>query len=103
MDLAKFRALILDQRLLVLLDFWQQARGSRVMPDWRDFKPEFFGAALPHCWVWQTDAAGELRLRIVGEAVMQTMELNLKGKTPYELYDPDQAALLARRLQRVMH
>ena len=103
MNQAEFRALIVDRRLLVLFDFWQQVRGSRAMPDWSDLKPEFFGAALPHVWVWQTDAAGEVRLRIIGESVMQMMELNLKGKTPYDLYGPDQAPLLVARLKRVMH
>jgi len=103
MDVADFRALILDHRLLALFDFWQQMRGHRAMPDWSDLKPEFFAAALPHIWVWQTDSAGEVRLRIIGESVMQMMELNLKGKTPYDLYGPDQAALLAERLKRVMY
>lgn len=103
MNQAEFRALIVDRRLLVLFDFWQQVRGARPMPDWSDLKPEFFGAALPHTWVWQTDAAGEVRLRIIGESVMQMMELNLKGKTPYDLYGPDQAPLLVTRLKRIMH
>jgi hypothetical protein len=102
MDLAEFRAKILDRRLLTVFDCWQQARGARVMPDWADLKPEHFGLALPHIWVWQTDAAGEVRLRIIGESVMQMMELNLKGKTPYDLYDPEQAPLLAARLKRIM-
>jgi len=102
MNLAKFRALILDQRLLVLFDFWHQARGTRLMPDWTDLKPEFFAPALPHAWVWQIDAAGELRLRIVGESVMQMMELNLKGKRPYDLYDAEQAARLMVRLRQIM-
>ncbi len=73
------------------------------MPDWSDLKPEAFAAALPHIWVWQIDDAGQLRLRIIGEAVMQIMELNLKGKTPYDLYGPEQAGLLIERLRRVMH
>jgi hypothetical protein len=103
MDVAEFRAQILDRRLLVLFDFWQQARGVRRMPDWADLKPEFFGAALPHSWVWQIDAAGEARLRIIGESVMQMMELNLKGKTPYDLYGPEQAAQLTARLRRIMN
>ncbi len=103
MDQAEFRALILDRRLMLLFDFWQQARGTRAMPDWSDLKPEFFGAALPHIWVWQTDVAGEIRLRIIGESVMQMMELNLKCRTPYDLYGADQAPLLVERLKRVMH
>ncbi len=102
MNQAEFRATILDRRLLVLFDFWQQVRGVRAMPDWSDLKPEFFGAALSHVWVWQTDAAGEIRLRIIGESVMQMMELNLKGRTPYDLYAADQAPLLVERLTRIM-
>ena len=103
MNIEDFRSQIVDERLRALFDFWQGARGSRSMPDWADIKPEGFAIALPHTWVWRTDAAGELRLRIIGEAVMQIMEGSLKGKTPYDLYRPDQAKPIVERLNRVMY
>jgi hypothetical protein len=102
MDVAGFRSLILDPKLALLFDYWQRLRGERQMPDWAEIRPEEFAAALPHSWVWQTDEQGEFKLRIIGEAVMQMMELNLRGKGPYDLYPPDQARALTERLARIM-
>jgi hypothetical protein len=102
MDVPEFRSLILDERLRVLFDYWQHLRGARPMPDWSEIRPEELAAVLPHTWVWQLDAHGDLRLRIIGEAVMQIMELNLKGKGPFDLYAPEQALPIVERLNRVM-
>lgn len=85
-----------------MFDYWHRLRGARQMPDWAEIRPEEFAAALPHTWVWQTDDTGALKLRIIGEAVMQMMELNLRGKGPYDLYAADQAKLLTERLTRIM-
>jgi PAS domain len=103
MDVTEFRSLILDERLRVLFDYWQRIRSGRQMPDWAEIRPEEFAAALPHTWVWQLDALGDLRLRIIGESVMQIMELNLKGKGPFDLYAPEQAEPIVERLTRVMN
>jgi hypothetical protein len=100
-NIEEFRASILDRRLALLFDYWHRLRFDRLMPDWADIKPEDIAPVLPFAWAWRRDEEGEFRLRLAGEAVVEVMELNLRGKTPFDLYPAAAAERVFARICRV--
>jgi len=101
-DVAEFRALILDKRLLLLFDYWQRIRGDRAMPDWAEIRAEEFAPAVPFVWAWRLDENGAVRLRLAGEAIVEVLELNIRGKTPFDLYAVESAQSIDDRFRKVM-
>ena len=102
MEVAEFRALILDRRLQVMFDYWQAIRLDRVMPDWADIRAEEIAPALPFAWAWRVDENGDLRLRLAGESIVEVLEFNIRGKTPFDLYSPEAARQIETRFRNVI-
>jgi hypothetical protein len=101
-DVAEFRTLILDKRLQMLFDYWHRIRLDRVMPDWADIRPEEVAPVLPFTWAWRLDEGGDLRLRLAGESIVEVLEFNIRGKTPFDLYSPQAALQIDARFRKVI-
>jgi hypothetical protein len=100
-DPGEFRAALNAPELLTLFDYWQDIRGPRPMPLWSDIRAEEIAPALPRVWAWRLTADGDLRLRLIGEKVLEVMRRNVRGKTPEDLYPPAEAAEIRARLLMV--
>ncbi|HEV2674447.1 MAG TPA: PAS domain-containing protein [Aliidongia sp.] len=100
-DRESFREKIRSPILRKLLDYWDDVRGERLMPNWSDIKPEEIAAVLPHIWAWHITAADEARLRLVGESIYQAMSRDLRGARPTDLYPSPTGAEIQQRLLKV--
>lgn len=102
MDGAEFRALITDPRLQLLFDYWHRIKQDRSMPDWADLRPEEIAPVLPVIWAWRFDENGDFRLRLAGELIAEVLEVNIRGKTPFDLYTKAAAQGIDERFRKVI-
>jgi hypothetical protein len=100
-DPGEFRARLQAPEAVRLFDYWQALRGERPMPLWSDIRPEEIAPVLPRVWAWRLSGDGDLRLRLIGEKVLEVMQRNVRGKTPEDLYPSDEAASIRARLLMV--
>lgn len=100
-DAGAFRAVLCTPELIQLFDYWQTLRGDRPMPNWSDIRPEQIAPVLPRIWAWRLGDGDALRLRLVGEKILEVMKRNVKGKTPEDLYPAAEAASIRARLLKV--
>ncbi|HWK43544.1 MAG TPA: PAS domain-containing protein [Stellaceae bacterium] len=99
---SEFRGLLGHPRLIALFEYWSRIRVDRVMPEWRDIRPEEIAAILPYIWAWQLDSVGEPRVRLVGENIASMIRVSTKGKSLFELYPEDYATELRAEFRDIL-
>lgn len=87
----------------VLRDFaalWLRKRGSRGMPEFADFDPIEMPWALDCIFVLRRRDDGLFAYRLVGDGMAARLGGSLKGKSAFEVFEPDYAAWTEKRWQR---
>ena len=89
-------------RLKRVFGQWREARGNRLMPTWRDIRPERIKADLPIVWSYRYDVVqDELVGGISGDAIQRLLGGPIKG-VPFHLLHYDDLHLFSRAKQ-VLH
>lgn len=99
-----FRDFIAETRaplLRILADHWQQARGARRMPGWRDIDATRLGPCLANVWAWRFDAASDDFIgRLGGENVRAVLGKSMRGVPMRDLFQP---GVYEEKVQRLRH
>ena len=94
---------IADDRLRLLFDYWQRARGNRLMPARRDIDPLEVLPLLSKLWVCDYEEETEgFRFRIVGAEIREAHGGTVKGHLMTDLVEESQRAYLNAILRRVI-
>jgi hypothetical protein len=69
-DLQAVAAALQSPRLKLLLEHWQNIRGDRLMPAWRDIDALVLAPIMPILWSWKYDrATATFTGRLAGEEI----------------------------------
>jgi hypothetical protein len=103
MSFAEFEKAIKAPALLQVAQHWNEARGSRTMPDWADIRPTSVAAQLSIIWSYRYDRACDALIgRLAGDQIEKVFGMTFRG-TPMEvLYPQDQYPRMFERFRRVI-
>jgi hypothetical protein len=90
-----------DPVLVALHAYWLRKCGGRRMPSRADIDPAEFREHLPHVIMYDVDADGGFRIRLVGEAVVAFIGHNFTGRDAATGLEPDAAATMRSILRAV--
>jgi hypothetical protein len=86
-DFIAFRNTIQSPVLRALADDWNQARGTRRMPSWKDIQPASTAPYLGCMWGFDQDASsGEFIGRLAGSQILQSFCKNFLGTPLRDLH-----------------
>lgn len=103
MNFRAFRQGIHSKELQAVADHWQEARGHRLMPAWRDLRPAAMRKQLPMVWGYAYDRdAGEFTGRLAGDKIAQIFQKNFKGLPLSEAHPPEAFGWVYNLLKRVV-
>ena len=101
--LADLDAAIRSPALRTVFTQWQQARGTRLMPAWRDIDPIAIGRHLSKVWAWRYEAAtGIFTGRLAGEEIIATIGTEIRGRTFAECFPAEPASRVEPMYRRVV-
>ncbi len=103
MSFAEFAQAIKTPALLQVAQHWNEARGSRSMPDWTDIRPSSVASQLSIIWSYRYDRACDALIgRLAGDQIEKVFGMTFRG-TPMEiLYPHDQYQRAFERFRRVV-
>ncbi|MBI1261726.1 MAG: PAS domain-containing protein [Rhizobiales bacterium] len=103
MSFALLLAKIESPALKTLALHWQEARGTKQMPAWRDINPARIARQLPDIWSWKYDPAiDDFIGRLVGENINQTLGESIRGKRASEFFRNRGGSAMIDRARRVI-
>ncbi|SOE08334.1 hypothetical protein SAMN05877838_0045 [Hoeflea halophila] len=79
-----------------LFDYWTEKRGQRTAPGRTDIEPAEIRTLLPHVFICDLTADGQLNFRLAGTALCALHGKELKGAAFSSLWLPDGARHAAR-------
>lgn len=98
-----FFAAIENQGLRAVARHWNVARGSRLMPAWREIDPIEFARQLPIIWSWQYDReTRKFTGRLSGEEINRIFGKSLRGAAMEDFFAPPAYENIYRRHHRVV-
>ena len=84
-----FLTSIRSPALSALAHHWNEARGARRMPGWKDFHAERLAPHLGHIWGFDYDRGSDAFTgRLAGSAIMQSFGKSFLGTPLIELHPP---------------
>lgn len=102
-----FRDFIAQMRapmLRTLADYWQEARGTKRMPGWRDLDATRLGPCLANIWAWRHEPASDSFIgRLGGENVRAVLGKSMRGAPMRDLFPPGVYEEKVERLRRIVH
>lgn len=103
MSFAEFEQAIKTPALQQVAQHWNEARGSRKMPDWADIRPTSIAAQLSIIWSYRYERAYDALIgRLAGDQIEKVFGTTFRG-TPMEvLYPQDQYPQMFERFRRVV-
>lgn len=82
---------------------WNEVRGGRLMPAWRDIDPVAIGKYLPIIWSWRYDRATECFTgRLSGEAIVEAFGRSPRGVAMEDFFQGESYALVYARHHKVI-
>jgi hypothetical protein len=103
MSFTAFHARITSPDLVQVATEWDQARGGRAVPSFRDIRPAAIARQLPIVWAYSYEAASDEFIgRLAGDVINQIFGRNLKGLRLSELPPGLDVAFLSSRFRDVM-
>jgi hypothetical protein len=102
MGFGTFCAAIRSDALRAVARHWEDARGGRSVPAWRDIDPVEIGRNLRYVWSWRYDRATDsFTGRLAGEEIDRAFGKSLRGVPMRDFYAPDIYDLVYPRHRRV--
>src|SRR6185312_7778733 len=103
MSFESFLASIEAPALREVALYWQEARGSRRMPGWKDIDPAAIARHLPIVWSWKYDRHTDTFTgRLAGEEINEVFGKSLRGVPMKEFFADWQYDLIFARHRRVV-
>lgn len=103
MSFAEFEQAIKSPALLQVAQHWNEARGSRRMPDWADIRPASLAAHLSIIWSYRYDRSGDALIgRLAGDKIEKVFGKTFRGTPMEALYPPHQFPRMLKRFRRVV-
>ena len=82
---------------------WRAARGTRLMPAWRDIDAVAIGKYLPKVWAWRFDPMLDTFIgRLAGEDIIAVMGCEMRGRRFAQCFPPGSAATVEARHRKVI-
>jgi hypothetical protein len=69
-----------DADLLRLYNYWNTARGNRMLPRREDIDPSAIPKLLPHVFMYEVTADGGYSIRLAGEELVSFIGYNPRGQ-----------------------
>lgn len=103
MGFQTFLAAIESPRLRHIALHWNDVRGTRRMPGWKDIDPAAVAPHLPIIWSWKYDGdTDSFTSRLAGEDIIAILGRNPRGKRMEEFFDRAQCEYIFARNKRVV-
>ena len=103
MSFDRFLAAIRAEELRAIAAHWQEARGARKMPAWRDIDALVLGRNIRYVWSWKYDHATEsFTGRLAGEEIDLAFGKSLRNAAMRDFYAPEVYDLVYPRHRRVV-
>jgi hypothetical protein len=103
MSYADFFAALETAPLKAVAQHWNEARGTKLIPAWRDIQPSKIAAQLKLVWVYKYDRETELFTgRLAGNAIEAVFGKSFRGTPMRELYPAEDYDRLYARAKRVL-
>jgi hypothetical protein len=84
-------------------EHWNEARGDRLMPAWKDIRPAAIAAQLGSVWAYSYDwSTSTFTGRLSGARIAQIFGRELKGLPMAEVYPSAEYPVLFERQQKVV-
>lgn len=94
---------ITHEKLKGLAVHWNQARGLRPMPSWKDINPRDIAAQLPIAWSFAYHASDNTFIgRLAGTRIESVVGKSFRGKNMSELFSGDEYQWLHLTCLRVV-
>ncbi len=91
MSIALLLAELTDPKLSAFVASWNEVRGDRLVPRWRDLDIAGMKHVLPYIWSWEYDRATDVFTgKLAGEEVLEVIGRGLRGAKAHEFYTPAQ-------------
>ncbi len=82
-----------------MLGYWRSLRDDLQVPLWDAFDPLDILGTLENCLILEFVDAGLIRIRLVGNGIVERLGADLTGKNLFDLYDGDQKQGLKERTE----
>jgi hypothetical protein len=103
MSFADFTARIVSHDLRRVALHWNEARGNRRMPAWRDLRPAAIAPQLPLVWSYRYDAARDDFVgRLAGDVIARIFGQGFRGVRMSALQPKIDVSFLMTRSRRVI-
>lgn len=103
MSFADFAASIVSPDLQRIAMHWNEARGLRAMPAWRDMRPAAIAPQLRFVWSYRYDAAAdEFVGRLAGDTIARIFGQAFRGTRLKELQTRIDVPFLSARFRQVI-
>ncbi|WP_300299554.1 PAS domain-containing protein [Ferrovibrio sp.] len=91
-----------DARLQLLLRRWAEWRGNRLAPPRSAVDPASIIPCLPELWIFRlSEDRSHVVCSLAGDKLNEAWGFSIMGKTPMELWGPEQGGIVNERLKRV--
>ncbi len=103
MSFQAFEQFIVSPALRHVAAYWNNARGSRMMPGWRNILPSRIAAELPIIWSYRYDRTTDTFTgRLAGEKIEHVFGKSIRGLPMTEVYPEKDYPRLFARSKRVV-
>ncbi|HLZ74802.1 PAS domain-containing protein [Phenylobacterium sp.] len=92
-----------EPALREIVRLWDEARGGRRFPAWRDIDPVKLAPHLPILWAWRWDETrGTFIGRLAGEAILDAMGPGFRGSRIEDYFAGRNAETFMARYRRIL-
>jgi hypothetical protein len=103
MSFKDFEAAIKSSELRSVALHWNEARGAKRMPGWKDIDPTAIGPHLKIIWSWKYDSSSDsFTGRIAGDDITQVFGESLRGKRMKDFFAGKHYDMVFTRHKRVV-
>jgi hypothetical protein len=103
MGLSALISRIVDPRLSEFVACWDEARGERPAPHWRDLDIGGLKRVLANIWAWEYDRASDIWTgKLAGEEIMHVLGRGFRGAKAHEYFQGRQRDLIIGRHKRIV-
>jgi len=102
-NLDYLEAKIRSPAMRVVYAHWQAARGTRLMPAWRDIDAVAIGKHLPKVWAWRFDKEQDTFIgRLAGEDILAVLGCGIHGRKFADCFPAASAGTVEARHRKVI-
>lgn len=103
MSFQAFERTILAPSLKQIARHWNEVRGCRLLPGWKDIQPSAIAANLTFIWSYKYDRRSDsFTGRLAGDTVEAVFGKSFRGTPMKDLFEPDGFAFFFARHKRVV-